>query len=72
MTVRASKNINLADAMVSILALQTAMFHEFGTGMGDFNIGTMNAITGAVVCALTAAIGIFMIVYTTLIIRKCK
>ena len=72
MTVRASKNINLADAMVSILALQTAMFHEFGTGMGDFNIGTMNAITGAIVCALTAAIGIFMIVYTTLIIRKCK
>ena len=72
MTVRASKNINLADAMVSILALQTAMFHEFGNGMGDFNIGTMNAVTGAVVCALTAAIGIFMIVNTTLIIRKSK
>ena len=72
MTVRASKNINLADAFVSILALQTAMFHEFGTGMGDFNIGTMNAITGAVVCALTAAIGIFMIVVTTKILKKSK
>ena len=72
MTVRASKNINLADAFVSILALQTAMFHEFGEGMGKFNIATMNAATGGVVCALTAAIGIFMIVNTTLIIRKHK
>ena len=72
MTVRASKNINLADAFVSILALQTAMFHEFGTGMGDFNIGTMNAVTGAAVCALTAAIGIFMIVVTTKILKKSK
>ena len=72
MTVRASKNINLADAFVSILALQTAMFHEFGAGMGDFNIGTMNAVTGAVVCALTAAIGIFMIITTSRIIKKNK
>ena len=72
MTVRASKNINLADAMVSILALQTAMFHEFGTGMGDFNIGTMNAATGGVVCALTAVLGIVMIVNTILIIKKNK
>ena len=70
MTVRASKNINLADAMVSILALQTAMFHEFGTGMGDFNIGTMNAITGAVVCTLTVAIGILMIIIATQIKQK--
>ncbi len=60
MTVRAAKNINLADAMVSILALQTAMFREFDTA-GDFiNIARMNAITGAVVCALTALLGIFM------------
>ena len=72
MTIRASKNIDLADAFVSILALQTAMFHEFGTGMGDFNIGTMNAVTGAVVCALTAAIGVFMIIMTARIIKKSK
>ncbi len=61
MTVRAAKNINLADAFVSILALQTAMFREFDTA-GDFvNIARMNAVTGAIVCALTAALGIFMI-----------
>ena len=60
MTVRAAKNINLADAMVSILALQTAMFHEFDAG-DSVNVATMNAITGAIVCALTVALGIFMI-----------
>ena len=61
MTVRAAKNINLADAFVSILALQTAMFHEFST-KNAIGIATMNAITGAIVCALTAALGIFMII----------
>ena len=60
MTVRAAKNINLADAFVSILALQTAMFREFDAG-DIVNVATMNALTGAVVCALTAALGIFMI-----------
>ena len=70
MTVRASKNINLADAMVSILALQTAMFREFDTA-GDFvNIARMNAVTGAIVCALTAAIGIFMIIIAAKKIKR--
>lgn len=66
MTVRALRSINLADAMVSILALQTAMFKEFG---GGFDYGPMNAATGAAVCALTAALGVFMIVYSY---RKMK
>lgn len=61
MTVRAAKNINLADAFVSILALQTAMFREFDAG-DTVNVATMNAITGAIVCALTAALGVFMII----------
>lgn len=57
--VRAIRCVNLADAMVSILALQTAMFKEFG---GEGISSRMNAITGAVVCALTAALGIFIII----------
>ena len=61
MTVRAAKNINLADAFVSILALQTAMFREFDAG-DTVNVATMNAITGAIVCALTAALGVFIII----------
>ncbi len=70
MTVRAAKHINLADAFVSILALQTAMFHEFGGG--DIDVPMMNAVTGAVVCALTAAIGIFMIIVAARKLRKNK
>ncbi len=61
-TLRAAKNISLAQAMMAVLALQTAMFHEFDAA-GDFvHIATMNAVTGAIVCALTAMIGIFMII----------
>ncbi|MGN0823927.1 MAG: hypothetical protein ACI4MB_02525 [Candidatus Coproplasma sp.] len=56
----ALRNINLADAFVSILALQTAMFNEFG---GDLQFKLqMNAATGAIACALTAALGVAMIV----------
>ncbi|MDE6585144.1 MAG: hypothetical protein K2K80_00485 [Clostridia bacterium] len=72
MTVRASRNINLADALVSILALQTAMFREFNYGDTSLNSALMNAVTGAVVCALTVAIGIFMIVMANVKIKKLK
>lgn len=71
MTVRASKNINLADAMVSILALQTAMIKEFSS-VADTGTKRANAVTGAVVCALTVTIGLFMIVRAVLQIKKMK
>ncbi len=60
MTVRASNCINLADAMVSVLALQTAMFREFGADMGS-TVPIMNATVGGVVCTLTALLGVIMI-----------
>ena len=69
MTVRAAKDVGLADAMMSILALQTAMFHEFDAG-DTVNVPTMNAVTGAIVCALTAALGIFMLTVAILRTRK--
>ncbi len=72
MIIMATKNIKLADAMVSILALQTAMFREFGGLTTDFSTVTMNAVTGAIVCALTVAIGVYMIVTATLRIKKLK
>lgn len=58
-TVKAVRSVNLADAMVSILALQTAMFKEFSGGV---DVGFFNALTGTAVCALTIALGIYMIV----------
>lgn len=58
MTVLTVRSINLADMFVSILALQTAMFHSFSP---DGNWSAMNAITGAFVCLATVFIGVFMI-----------
>ena len=60
LTVRAIRNINLVDALVSILALQTAlltMFSEEGV-----NISLFNTLTGIVVSVCSIAIGIYMIV----------
>lgn len=67
-TVQTVRNVNLADAFVSVLALQTAMFHAFSTGQN----GMANALTGAAVCALTAALGIFMVVSATRKLKKAK
>ena len=59
MTVKTVRSINLADMLVSVLALQTAMFHSFSA---DFNTDIFNAVTGAAVCLLTVFIGVFLIV----------
>lgn len=69
MTVRAIRCINFADALVSILALQTAMFKEFSSGE---NVGFVNALTGGVVCAFTAALGIFMFVNASLKLKEAQ
>ena len=54
------RNIGYADALVSVLSLQTAMFSSFGE---DSNIDPTltNGIIGACVCIMTLAIGIYMI-----------
>lgn len=59
LTVRTARDINLADMLVSVLALQTAMFHSFSP---DENWSVMNALTGAAVCLATVIIGAFMII----------
>ena len=60
LTVRAIRNINLVDAFVSILALQTALLTSFNTG--EINVSLMNTFTGIVVSAVSIGIGIYMIV----------
>ena len=52
----------MADAIVSMLTLQTSMIHSFGADDGVRFADTLNGATGAVVCALVFALGIFMIV----------
>ena len=61
LTVRAIRNINLVDALVSILALQTALLTMFSEG--DVNISLFNTMTGIVVSALSITIGVYMIVF---------
>ena len=60
LTVRAIRNINLVDALVSILALQTALLTMFSDG--NINIPLFNTFTGIVVSLLSLGIGIYMIV----------
>ena len=60
LTVRAIRNINLVDALVSILALQTALLTTFNEG--GINISLFNTFTGIVVSFLSVGIGIYMIV----------
>lgn len=58
-TVEALRNVSVADAAVSILALQTSMLHEFGNGAPT---GVFNAMTGAAVCLVVLVLGVFMII----------
>lgn len=60
LTVRAIRNINLVDALVSILALQTALLSMFS--QGEINISIFNTFTGIVVSLLSVGIGIYMII----------
>lgn len=56
----AIRNIGCADASASLLTLQRSMLVSF-EGMNIREISIMNALTGAGVCILTAALGIYMI-----------
>ncbi len=58
-TIQSIKNINFADALVSILALQTAMLQAFSS---NYNTRIPNSITGGAVSLLIIAMGIYMIV----------
>lgn len=68
-TIEALRNINVADALVSVLTLQTAMFQEFGQGIST---GVANAMTGAGVCALVLALGVYMIIKAQKGIKKLQ
>ncbi len=59
-TLQTLRNVNLADAAVSILALQTAMFNSFGSE--GIDTALFNALTGAGVCLTVFLLGVYMIV----------
>ena len=69
LTVWAIRNINLSDALVSILALQTAMFEQFAVGQ---NVDAYNIATATAVCAVIIAVGIYMIIKANKMLKKYK
>lgn len=70
LTVRAIRNVNLIDALVSILALQTALLTTFSGE--DINVSLFNTLTGIVVSVLAVAIGIYMIISGNNKIKKLQ
>lgn len=65
-----SKVIKMAAALVSMLALETAMFSQFGGDMSLKNQHLMIALTGAGVSAVVITMAVYMIVGTTKEIRR--
>lgn len=62
----AAKAVNLAAALVSMLALETAMLTQFDDGSNPpFFRKAMTAATGAAVCVLVLGMAVFMIVRST-------
>lgn len=68
-TVKAIKYISFADALVSILALQTALLHAFAE---TYNPSLPNALTGGAVSMIIIGMGIYMIVKGQIALRQQK
>lgn len=63
--ISASKIINFAAALVSMLSLETAMLNAFGGENEAIFKKTMTACTGIVVCAVILSMSVYMIVRST-------
>ena len=63
------RNIGVADALVSVLTLQSTMLASFQK-TDSLDANRMNGITGLAVCVLIAALGISMIYYASK--RGCR
>lgn len=69
--IEAMRNIGLADALVSVLALQTAMLQAFG-GDSPETVRIFNSVTGAAVLIVIIGIGVAMSVRGKKKIAECK
>lgn len=67
----ASKAISFAGALMSVLALQTAMISRFGKGDEQFRM-EMNIITGAFVLGITLFMAVYLIVRGQKALNKLK
>ena len=63
------RNINLANALISLLVLQVALFQAFSP---QSNTSFANALTGGVIAIAIIGIGIFMIIKSNKILKNSK
>lgn len=70
LTIQAIREINMVDAAVSILALQTAMLHTFTDGSIDISL--FNTLTGSAVSIFSVGLSIMMIVRGNKNIKELK
>lgn len=68
----ASKIINLASALVSMLALETAMLSQFGAEESPLFQRAMTSVTGGFVCLLVLGMAIYMIVHATKRLKELR
>ena len=68
---QAFRNINLADAAVSLLSLQVTLVAVFSQGQGE-SMKPLNAAMGFFVCLLTIALGVWMIAEAGERLRKLQ
>ena len=62
------RNIGLTDALVSLFALQTTLIALYSEGEGDMT--ALNIAVGAIVCAATIGMGVFMIVRAGVLLKR--
>ena len=70
MTIRAIREINMVDAAVSILALQTALLHTFSDASVDISL--FNTLTGSAVSLFSMFLSISMIARGSKSIKEIK
>lgn len=68
----ATKIINLASAQVSMLALETAMLSQFGSGESPLFRRGMTSATGGFVCLIVLSTAVYMIVHSTKRLKKLR
>lgn len=70
LTIQAIRELNVVDAAVSILALQTALLHTFSTG--DIDISLFNTLTGSAVSVFALSLSIYMIIKGNQTVKEIK
>lgn len=68
----AAKGINLASALVSMLALETAMLSQFGSEESPVFRRVMNSATGGAVCCVVLGMAVYMMVRATQNLKRLE